>query len=135
MFDHIFHGPYPLAQSYDKLYSSLLTKYTSLPYISSTYPYLKFYHLVDYGARFSSYVIARSIASKIWHDQFLKDPLSETTGEQFRKNFLQWGGEREPHELIGNTFSLTEKLTIDHMAKAITDEIKDNVQKRDRLFK
>ncbi|CAF0810026.1 unnamed protein product [Rotaria sp. Silwood1] len=135
MFDHAFHGPYPLSMSYDKIYSSLLTKYTSLPYISSTYPYLKFYHLVDYGARFSSYIIARSIASKIWNDQFLKDPLSKTTGEHFRKNFLSWGGEREPNELVGNMFSLTKKLTIDHMTKAITDEIKENVQKRDSLFK
>jgi intermediate peptidase len=135
MFDHAFHGPYPLSKSYDKLYSSLLTKYTSLPYISSTYPYLKFYHLVDYGARFSSYIIARSIASKIWHDQFFKDPLSKTTGEQFRKSFLQWGGEREPNELIGNMFSLTKKLTIDDMTNAITDEIKENIQKRDSLFK
>ncbi|CAF3504183.1 unnamed protein product [Adineta steineri] len=135
MFDHSFHGPYPLSESYEKLYSSLLTKHTSLPYISSTYPYLKFYHLVDYGARFSSYIIARSIASKIWHDQFAKDPLSKTTGEQFRQNFLQWGGEREPNELIGNMFSLTKKLTINDMTKAITDEIKDNAQKRDSLFK
>ncbi|CAF3464210.1 unnamed protein product [Rotaria socialis] len=135
MFDHEFHGPYPLKQSYDQLYSSLLTKHTSLPYISSTHPYLKFYHLVDYGARFSSYIIARSIATKIWHDQFLKDPLSKTTGEQFRKNFLQWGGEREPNELVGNVFSSTQKITIDHMTKAITDEIKENVQQRDSLFK
>jgi len=135
MFDHAFHSPYPLSQSYEKIYSSLLTKYTSLPYIPLTYPYLKFYHLVDYGARFSSYIIARSMASKIWHDQFLKDPLSKTAGEQFRKNFLQWGGEREPNELIGNMFSLTKKLTIDDMTKAIIDEIKENVQKRDSLFK
>jgi intermediate peptidase len=135
MFDHAFHSPYPLSQSYEKIYSSLLTKYTSLPYIPSTYPYLKFYHLVDYGARFSSYIIARSIASKIWHDHFLKDPLSKTAGEEFRKNFLQWGGEREPNELIGNMFSLTKKLTIDDMTKAIIDEIKENVQKRDSLFK
>jgi intermediate peptidase len=135
MFDHAFHAPYPLSQSYDKLYSSLLTKYTSLPHISSTYPYLKFYHLVDYGARFSSYIIARSVASKIWHDHFLEDPLSKTTGEQFRKNFLQWGGEREPNELIGNMFSSTKKFTIEDMTKAITDEIKENIQKRDSLFK
>lgn len=135
MFDHAFHGPYPLSESYDKLYSSLLTKYTSLPYIQSTHPYLKFYHLVDYGARFSSYIIARSIATKIWHDRFLKDPLSKTNGEEFRKNFLQWGGEREPNELIGSLFSTSEKLTINHMTKAVTDEITANALKRDSLFK
>ncbi|CAF1408537.1 unnamed protein product [Adineta ricciae] len=135
MFDHLFHGPYPLSEPYANLYSSLLTKYSSLPNIPSTHPYLKFYHLVDYGARFSSYIIARSIASKIWHDQFASDPLSKSAGEQFRKNFLQWGGEREPNELVGNTFSLTKKLTINDMTKAITDEIKENVQKRDYLFR
>ena len=134
MFDHAFHDSYPLSQPYNNLYSSLLTKYTSLPYVPSTYPYLKFYHLVDYGARFSSYIIARSIASKIWHDQFFKDPLSKTTGEEFRKNFLQWGGEREPNELVGNTFSNSKKLTIHDMTNAITDEIKENIQKRDSLF-
>jgi intermediate peptidase len=90
---------------------------------------------VDYGARFSSYIIARSVASKIWHDHFLRDPLSKTTGEQFRKTFLQWGGEREPNELIGNMFSGTKKLTIDDMTKAITDEMEENVRKRDSLFK
>ena len=135
MFDHAFHDTYPLSQSYNQLYSSLLNKHTSLPYIASTYPYLKFYHLVDYGARFSSYIIARSVASKIWHDQFAKDPLSKTTGEQFRKNFLQWGGEREPNELIGNLFSSSKKLTIDAMTSAITGEIKENIQKRDHFFK
>lgn len=135
MFDHVFHGPYPLSQSYNQIYSSIIKKYTSLPYISSTYPYLKFYHLIDYGARFSSYIIARSIASKIWHDHFSKDPLSKSTGEHFRKNFLQWGGEREPNELVGSMFSSTKKLTISDMTKAITDEIKENVQKRDSLFK
>ncbi|CAF4239232.1 unnamed protein product, partial [Adineta steineri] len=40
-----------------------------------------------------------------------------------------------PNELIGNMFSLTKKLTINDMTKAITDEIKDNAQKRDSLFK
>ena len=135
MFDHLFHGPYPLSEPYANLYTSLLTKYSSLPNIPSTHPYLKFYHLVVYGARFSSYIIARSIASKIWHDQFASDPLSKSAGEQFRKNFLQWGGEREPNELVGNTFSLTKKLTINDMTKAITDEIKENVQKRDYLFR
>ena len=135
MFDHAFHGPYPLGQSYNQLYSSLLTKFTSLPYIHSTYPYLKFYHLVDYGARFSSYIIARSVASKIWHDHFSKDPLSKSAGEQLRKNFLQWGGEREPNELIGNLFSSNRRLTIEDMTKAITDEIKETVHRRDSLFK
>jgi len=106
-----------------------------LPYIPSTYPYLKFYHLIDYGARFSSYIIARSIASKIWHDHFLADPLSKSTGEHFRKNFLQWGGEREPNELVANMFSSTKNLTINDMTKAITDEIKENIQKRDSLFR
>jgi mitochondrial intermediate peptidase len=135
MFDHAFHDAYPLSQSYNQLYSSLMNKHTSLPYIAGTYPYLKFYHLIDYGARFSSYIIARSVTSKIWRDQFAKDPLSKTTGEQFRKNFLQWGGEREPNELISNLFSSGKELTIDAMTDAITDEIKANIQKRDNFFK
>ena len=134
MFDHEFHGVYPLKKSYQEIYSSMLTKYASLPYISSTYPYLKFYHLIDYGARFSSYIIARSMASKIWHDQFSKDPLSKTAGEQLRQNFLQWGGEREPKELMTNLFALKNELTIDDMTKAITDEIKNTVENRDRFF-
>lgn len=135
MFDHAFHDAYPLSQSYNQLYSSLVNKHTSLPYTTGTYPYLKFYHLIDYGARFSSYIIARSVTSKIWHDQFAKDPLSKTTGEQFRKNFLQWGGEREPNELISNLFSSDKPLTIDAMTNAITDEIKVNIQKRENFFK
>jgi hypothetical protein len=32
-------------------------------------------------------------------------------------------------------FSLTKQLTVDDMTKAITDEIKENIQKRDSLFK
>jgi hypothetical protein len=32
-------------------------------------------------------------------------------------------------------FSLTKKITIEDMTKAITDEIKENVYKRDSLFK
>jgi len=66
---------------------------------------------------------------------FSKILYQKTTGEHFRKNFLQWGGEREPNELIGNIFSSTKTLTIDDMTKAITDEIKENVYKRDSLFK
>ena len=106
-----------------------------MPYIPSTYPCVRFYPVGDYGARVASYIIARSIASKIWDDHFLADPLSKSTGEHFRKYFLQWGGEREPNELVANMFSSTKNLTINDMTKAITDEIKENIQKRDSLFR
>lgn len=134
MFDHDFHAKYPLGQPYHDVYSSLLNKFTSLPSASSTYPYLKFYHLIDYGARFSSYIIARSIASKIWHDQFSKDPLSKSAGETLKSKFLQWGGERDPSELMANLFSSNGKLTTDEMTKSISDEIENNVKRRDHYL-
>ena len=75
-------------------------KYYSLPFVSNTYPHLRFAHLVGYGAKYYSYIVSKAIAAKIWSECFEKDPLSPTAGENYRKKLLEHGGEKQPQELI-----------------------------------
>ncbi|CAF0730803.1 unnamed protein product [Didymodactylos carnosus] len=133
MFDNSFHKSYPLSQPPVKIYSDLVKKYSTLPYIPETYPYLKFYHLVDYGARFSSYIISKSVVSKIWYDYFANDPLSSTSGERLKNELLSWGGEKNPQELVTKMFD-KKKLSIHDMTNAIVDEIKQCEKERNQFL-
>ena len=75
-------------------------------------------HLVGYGAKYHSYIVSKAIAAKIWAECFERDPLNSTAGENYRKKLLEFGGEKQPQELISSmigfnieTNSLVKSLT------------------------
>ena len=57
-------------------------RFHSLPFVSNTAPQLRFSHLVGYGARYYSYLYARSVASAIWQKSFQDDPFSASAGKR-----------------------------------------------------
>uniref|UniRef100_A0A914EAW4 Peptidase M3A/M3B catalytic domain-containing protein n=1 Tax=Acrobeloides nanus TaxID=290746 RepID=A0A914EAW4_9BILA len=74
----------------------------------------RFSHLVPYGAKYYSYLVAKASASLIWHSQFEKDPFCKINGAKWAE-VQSHGGEYpssfllkkvlghipEPHQLIG----------------------------------
>jgi intermediate peptidase len=57
-------------------------EYHSLPYVEGTAPQLRFSHLVGYGSRYYSYLLARSVASAIWQKNFQNNPYSGEAGKR-----------------------------------------------------
>ncbi|KAH7729029.1 Peptidase family M3 containing protein [Aphelenchoides avenae] len=123
LFDLEAHGQYAEAISSGKLtttdlFGSLAKE--ALPDIErpSNYAYHhRFTHLVPYGAKYYSYLVARAAAALVWQEMFEADPLS-------RENGLRWasvqahGGEKPPNELLAEILGaaphskqLTEVIT------------------------
>ena len=66
-------------------------RFHSLPFVPNTAPQLRFSHLVGYGARYYSYLYARSVASAIWQTSFQDDPFSASAGKRLVVNLLGLG--------------------------------------------
>ncbi|PIO62010.1 peptidase family M3 [Teladorsagia circumcincta] len=68
------------------LFNSIITK--ALPHLdrqADTAFQHRFHHLVQYGAKYYSYMVARSAASLIWNSKFRDSPFSRTEGEKWMK--------------------------------------------------
>ena len=96
-------------------------KYHHLPYVKNTFWHLRYTHLVGYGAKYYSYLVSKAIASKIWTECFEKDPLSSTAGELYRKKLLEFGGEKQPQELINSL------IGIDVASSNLVDSLTKNI--------
>ena len=57
---------------------------------------------VGYGARYYSYLLARSVASNIWQKFFQENPYDSEKGAEFRENCLAWGGGKPSPKIIGD---------------------------------
>ncbi len=68
-------------------------EYHSLPHVPGTAPQLRFSHLVGYGARYYSYLLARAVASAIWQKNFQKNPYSEEAGKRYSELYRRSGDE------------------------------------------
>ncbi|VDO30079.1 unnamed protein product [Haemonchus placei] len=75
------------------LFHSIITK--ALPHLDrqadSAFQH-RFHHLVQYGAKYYSYMVARSAASLIWNSKFRDSPFSRTEGEKWMKVQSHGGG-------------------------------------------
>ena len=85
----------------------------------------RFSHLVGYGARYYSYMMARSVASSIWQKSFEANPFSRDAGVKYREECLAHGGGKPSHLLVGDHLGC--QLTPDQLATALIQEI-DNKQ-------
>jgi intermediate peptidase len=91
----------------------------------------RFSHLVGYGARYYSYLMARSVASSIWQHYFEADPLNSEGGANYRHDCLAHGGGKPSHLLVSDF--LGRSVQPEHLAEALIKEIdtkNDLVSKR-----
>ncbi|CDW54146.1 Peptidase M3 domain containing protein [Trichuris trichiura] len=60
----------------------------------------RFSHIVPYGSKYSSYLVARAVALLYWHRCFERDPTNRAAGMKWRC-LQSYGGERNPADLLG----------------------------------
>ena len=58
-------------------------QFHTLAHPPSTAHHLRFSHLVGYGARYYSYLLARAVASAIWQHGFQDDPYCGAAGRRW----------------------------------------------------
>ena len=86
MLDQRYHGdPCPdSGSSTTDVLAALHAEHHPLGYPDRTAWHHRFSHLVGYGARYYSYLMARSVASSIWQECFQADPLNPDAGRRYR---------------------------------------------------
>ena len=77
-------------------------KHHNLAYNEGTAWQLRFSHLVGYGARYYSYLMARSVATSIWQKYFQEDPFNQENGMKYRQECLSHGGGKPSRELVSD---------------------------------
>ena len=82
---------------------------------------------VGYGARYYSYLLARSVASNIWQKFFQENPYDSEKGAEFRENCLAWGGGKPSPKIIGDILG-HNVLTADALITEI-EEKQDMIRK------
>ena len=78
---------------------------------------------VGYGARYYSYLLARSVASNIWQKFFQENPYDSEKGAEFRENCLAWGGGKPSPKIIGDI--LGHNVNPVQLADAMITEIEE----------
>ncbi|XP_063721301.1 mitochondrial intermediate peptidase-like [Symsagittifera roscoffensis] len=116
-FDHQIHS--------EKMFHNMQIEYKKLcfdyyPSVSvdpSSAFYLRFGHLVGYGAKYYTYLYCKAIATKIWLDLFQHDPFSRQSGNDYKAKLLSHGGGKKPDAILENLLgsnpsidSLTDSL-------------------------
>ncbi|CAB1348004.1 unnamed protein product, partial [Coregonus sp. 'balchen'] len=73
--DQIYHGK-PQNRSTTDILKDMQQKFYGLPYTPNTAWQLRFSHLIGYGAKYYSYLMSRAVASMVWKQCFVQDPLN-----------------------------------------------------------
>ena len=81
---------------------------------------------VGYGARYYSYLLARSVASNIWQKLFRDDPFDPSKGAIFRNKCLSHGGGKPSADIISDL--LDQKVEPIDLADALLNEIDEKQQ-------
>nr|BCB28859.1 mitochondrial intermediate peptidase [Mycoleptodonoides aitchisonii] len=108
--DQMYHSPAALSAAFDST-NTLRQLYDShglIPYVPGTSWQTQFGHLFGYGATYYSYLFDRAIASRVWDKLFADDPLNRDTGEKYKREVLQYGGGKDPWQMIGTLLDSPE---------------------------
>jgi len=100
--DQSYHGPMPLNGDTTTTIEHVQSKFHTLPYVPGTAYQLRFSHLVGYGARYYSYLLARSVASAIWQKSFQDEPYCDVSGARYWRECLAHGGGKPSHLLVSD---------------------------------
>jgi len=118
--DQAYHCPNPESDTTAGLARVQETHHT-LPYVQGTAYQLRFSHLVGYGARYYSYMLARSVASAIWQSNFSADPFSRDAGTKYWAECLSHGGGKPSHTLVSDY--LGKAMDSTQLAGALLQEL------------
>lgn len=110
LLDQQYHSTLPLEPEFDStlVYNRLQDHKGLIPPVSGTSWQTQFGHLYGYGATYYSYLLDRAIASRVWSQIFVKDPLNRATGERFKNQVLRFGGGKDPWKMISALLSSAE---------------------------
>ncbi|KAA8593893.1 hypothetical protein FQN60_004727, partial [Etheostoma spectabile] len=97
--DQIYHSK-PQNRSTTEILEEMQQKFYGLPYTPNTAWQLRFSHLIGYGAKYYSYLMSRAVASMVWKQCFVQDPLNRDMGERYRQEMLAHGGAKEPMLMV-----------------------------------
>ncbi|XP_075906076.1 mitochondrial intermediate peptidase-like [Nelusetta ayraudi] len=123
--DQIYHGK-PQNRSTTDVLQEMQQKFYSLPYTANTAWQLRFSHLVGYGAKYYSYLMSRAVASMVWKQCFVQDPLNRDMGERYRREMLAHGGAKEPLLMVEGM--LQRRPTIQDFVDALVSELQPNFE-------
>ena len=101
--DQNYHSPAVLSPHFDST-ATLAKLYETrglIPYVPGTSWQTQFGHLFGYGATYYSYLFDRAIASRVWRQLFVRDPLSREMGERYKNEVLRFGGGEDPWKMLG----------------------------------
>lgn len=118
--DQVYHGT-PQNRSTTDILRELQQKFYGLPYISNTAWQLRFSHLIGYGAKYYSYLMSRAVASMVWKQCFLRDPLNREMGERYRREMLAHGGSKEPMLMVEGM--LQKSPSIEEFVDALVSDL------------
>merc|ERR1719228_2471552 len=100
--DQAFHSRDPLPKDTVAALQEVQSEYHTLPHPHGTAYHLRFSHLVGYGARYYSYLMARAVASAIWQHGFQQDPYCGSQGRKYWADCLAHGGGKPSHLLVSD---------------------------------
>ncbi|VDB86587.1 unnamed protein product [Peniophora sp. CBMAI 1063] len=101
--DQQYHSPAALEPGFNStaVLADLVGKKGLIPYEPGTSWQTQFGHLFGYGATYYSYLFDRAIASRVWRQLFVRDPLSREMGERYKNEVLRYGGGEDPWKMLG----------------------------------
>ncbi|EDR15793.1 mitochondrial intermediate peptidase [Laccaria bicolor S238N-H82] len=113
--DQVYHSPAVLDPTFDSTAELAKVHNTRglIPYVPGTSFQTQFGHLYGYGATYYSYLLDRAIASRVWRNVFLDDPLDRETGEKFKCEVLRFGGGKDPWKMVSALLDVPELSTGD----------------------
>uniref|UniRef100_A0AAX7TXY6 Mitochondrial intermediate peptidase n=1 Tax=Astatotilapia calliptera TaxID=8154 RepID=A0AAX7TXY6_ASTCA len=123
--DQIYHSE-PQNRSTTEILKDMQQKFYGLPYAPNTAWQLRFSHLIGYGAKYYSYLMSRAVASMVWKQCFIEDPLNREMGERYRREMLAHGGAKEPMLMVEGM--LQRRPTIGDFVDALVSELNPNFE-------
>uniref|UniRef100_G3NUU8 Mitochondrial intermediate peptidase n=1 Tax=Gasterosteus aculeatus aculeatus TaxID=481459 RepID=G3NUU8_GASAC len=123
--DQIYHSQ-PQNRSTTDVLKEMQQKFYGLPYTPNTAWQLRFSHLIGYGAKYYSYLMSRAVASMVWKQCFVQDPLNRDMGERYRRQMLAHGGAKEPMLMVEGM--LQRRPTMEDFVDALVSELNPNFE-------
>lgn len=123
--DQIYHSGPQHCSTTDTI-RDMQQKFYGLPYVPNTAWQLRFSHLIGYGAKYYSYLMSRAVASMVWKQCFVQDPLNREMGERYRREMLAHGGAKEPMLMVEGM--LQKQPTIEDFVDALVSELNPNFE-------